>query len=292
MNLKELKYLMELLDDPDENIYSHVRNKFVDYGVEVIPYLQELWESSLDMLLQNRIEGIIHEIQLEDLAKSLSVWKRYESDDLLKGVILVNRYQYPDLEELKLRRKIDELKKEVWLETNYHLTALENVKIINRILFEEYGFSGNTINFHAPQNSYLSAFLETRRGNPLILSILYMLVAQGAEIPIYGINLPEHFVLGYLDIDRYEYPLNREVKQEHILFYINTFNKGNIFSRKDIRNFLNQVKIEVHENFYLPCDHITIIFRLLNNLILSYKKLGYTDKVHELRYLQKVLLSS
>jgi regulator of sirC expression with transglutaminase-like and TPR domain len=56
-----------------------------------------------------------------------------------------------------------------------------------------------TQNYHAPQNSFINIALETKKANPLMLSILYMEVARSAEIPIYGINLPEHFILCYKD---------------------------------------------------------------------------------------------
>ena len=73
----------------------------------------------------------------------------------------------------------------------------------------------------------------------------------------------------------------------NILFYINPFSKGLIFNQKDIDSFLKQLNLEPEAKYYLPCSNIEIIKRSLNNLIFSYEKLGYLEKVQELKELEK-----
>jgi regulator of sirC expression with transglutaminase-like and TPR domain len=289
MSLKEVIALITLLDDPDEGIYSQVKDRFVTLGPPAIPHLETAWENSFDAIMQKRIETIIHTIQFETLQKALKAWAKEEADDLLKGILLLSRYQYPDLDENKIRKQLLQIKQDVWLELHEDLTALEKVKIINHILFEVHQFSGNITNYHAPQNSFLNNVLESKKGNPLMLSVVYMLICKELNIPVYGINLPQHFVLAYLNDYANLIDVNNKSLSNNILFYINPFSKGLMFNQKDIDQFLKQLNLEPEAKYYQPCSNIDIIKRCLNNLIYSYEKLGYLEKVDELKDLDRQL---
>ncbi len=285
MNKNELNALISLLDDPDESVYIEISNKLLSMGPMVIPELEAAWEHCFDTLIQNRIENIIHKIQFELIAKELKKWAQPDNQNLLDGTLLIARYQYPDIDFAKVKKQIEQIKQDVWLELNDELTALEKVKIINHILFDVHNFSGNTTNYHAPQNSYINNVLESKKGNPLLLSIIYTIVAQSLDIPIYGVNLPEHFILCYTNAEHAVLPQRIEGNNNDVLFYINPFSKGAIFGRKEIDAFLRQLKLEPNELFYEPCSNLEIVKRLLRNLITSYEKLGYPDKSEELKNL-------
>lgn len=289
MSLKEVIALITLLDDPDETIYSEVRNRFIILGPPAIPHLETAWENSFEALMQKRIETIIHSIQFEALQKALKEWAQTESDDLLKGILLLARYQYADLDENKIIKQLHQIKQDVWLELHDDLTALEKVKIINHILFEVHQFGGNITNYHAPQNSFINNVLESKKGNPLMLSVIYALICKELNIPVYGINLPQHFVLAYVNDYANLIDVNNKTLSNNILFYINPFSKGLIFSQKDIDQFLKQLNLEADNKYYLPCSNIDIIKRCLTNLIYSYEKLGYMEKLDELKKLEKLL---
>lgn len=284
LNRKELNALISLLDDPDENIFNHIKDKLMSMGQDVIPVLEDAWEHSFDTVIQNRIEDIIHKIQFDKISQSLSEWAKPQNQNLLEGALFIARYQYPDLNEQKIRKHLDQIKQDVWLELNGNLTALEQVKVINHIFFDVHNFSGNTTNYHAPQNSYINNVLESKKGNPLSLSLLYAIVAQGLGIPIYGVNLPEHFVLAYKDVNS-SLPALKNAPKTNVLFYINPFSKGAIFNRKEVDAFLKQLKLKPEQLYYEPCSNLDIIKRLLRNLINSYQKLGYPNKTEELNLL-------
>lgn len=285
MDKTELKALISLLDDPDELVYEQVCMKFLSLGQQVIPVLEDAWEHSFDTVIQNRIENIIHQIQFDIIRQALKEWALPDNQNLLDGALLIARYQYPDIDFNKVKKQIDQIKQDVWLELNNNLTALEKVKIINHILFDVHNFSGNTTNYHAPQNSYINNVLESKKGNPLLLSVIYAIVAQTLEIPVYGVNLPEHFILCYLDMEHSALPVQTGARAANVLFYINPFSKGTVFGQKEIDAFLKQLKLEQLPMFYEPCSNLEIIKRLLRNLIASYEKLGYPDKSKELKLL-------
>ncbi len=288
MNEKDITALISLLDDPDEEIFSHIREKLLSYGSPVIPFLEREWEKSFESVIQTRIENIIHHIQFNDTFLNLKKWVESGGKNLLSGIILIARYQYPDLDEAAILKQIERIKHDAWLELNPNLTALEKVRVLNHIIFEVHGFSGNTTNFHAPQNSYINNVLESKRGNPLSLSILYSIIAQSLDIPIYGVNLPEHFILAYAT-EKTDLPVPISSKDDKVMFYINPFSKGTVFGKHEVDSFLRQLKVKPVPAFYEPCTNIDMIRRLVNNLSHAYEKLGYPDKVKDIRKLLKAV---
>ncbi len=282
-NIKEISALVKLLDDPDTEVFQHVEERLLDYGNEVIDYLENAWEHSLDALLQERIENIVHKIQFKNVKEDLNLWYQSGAFDLLQGALVVNRYQYPDLDEEKIILQIEEIKREIWLGLQYEMSSVEKIKLINHVFYNIYGFSGNTKNHHDPQNSYLNQVIESKKGNQISLAILYATLAQKLDIPVYGVNLPQHFILGYIDESR------REEHEFGVLFYINAFNKGAIFGKHDVDQFLRQLNLDPLPGFYAPCSNVEIIRRVIRNLISAYENLGSTEKVEELKALGDIL---
>ena len=283
-NNKELSALINLLDEPDENAFGHIEMKIYSFGQEAIPILEKAWENSFEGIVQERIERIIRKIQQNVLHFEFSNWIKLGSSDLLKGFLLISRTQYPDLDEEDITNRIEQMKRDAWLELNDNLTALENIKVLNHIIYDLHNFDGNKINIHAPQNSYINTLFETRKGSPLSLGMIYIIIAQKLNVPVYGVNLPQHFILAYTTEMVKPYP-----DENDVLFYINPFNKGAVFTRREIELFIRQLKIKPEEYYFSPCTNVEIIKRLIHNLKYSYNQLGYPDKIEELENLLKLI---
>ena len=282
----ELNALVKLLDDPDREVYTQVKSRILELGTEAIPSLESAWESlSMDIEVQEKIEDLIHQINFNTTSKELSNWINSDNHNLLEGAIIVAKYQYPDLDEAKIKSTLAQIKQDIWIELNENLTALETTQVINRILFDVHGFSGNKKDFHAPQNSYINNVLDTKKGNPLTLSVIYAYLAQELDLPIKGVNLPSHFVLGYEDEFNTMKLVNPEEECYGVIFYINPFSRGSIFNKNEITAFLKQIELEVNKEYYSTCTNLNMVKRSITNLIYSYEKLGYPDKVEELKKL-------
>ncbi|REG82761.1 transglutaminase-like domain-containing protein [Algoriphagus antarcticus] len=273
----ELNALVSLLDDSDRDVRMHVRDRIISLGNEIIPFLEKKWENSFNPDIQKEIEELVHDLQFSLLKERLIDWRDTDDRDLLTGLWIINSYQYPDLEYAKLNAEMHQIYFDVWTAFKSDLTPYEQVRAINNVLFNTLRFSANTKNFHSPANSMLSSVLDSKRGNPLTLCSIYLLVAKKLGLPIYGVNLPNLFVLTYKSAD--------------VTFYINAFNKGLIFSRKDIFNYLEQLKIEPKEDYFEPCSHLQIMLRMFRNLENSFEKLGESDKVQEIQELIALLNS-
>ncbi len=283
INEKEIASLIILLDDPDPQIFEQIEDRLLSYGNEVIDYLESAWEKSFDALLQERIENLVHKIQYQNVKEDLALWYQSGGFDLLRGILIINKYQYPDLNEQKIINQLEAIKRDVWLQMMYEASPVEKIKLINHIFYNVYGFSGNTTNHQDPKNSYLSEVMESKKGNQISLAIIYSIIAQKLDIPIYGVNLPQHFILAYADEQE------KTDEENGILFYINVFNKGYVFGKRDIDQFLRQLKIQPEKFFYEPCSNTDILRRVLRNLISSYEKAGAMEKAKELQLLLNVL---
>jgi regulator of sirC expression with transglutaminase-like and TPR domain len=272
MQETEIKALISLLDDDDKQVVSHVEEKILSLGKEVIPYLEKEWETSFNPTLQTRIEDIIHILQYDLLKARLVDWYRTPEKDLLTAMWLLATYQYPDLEIEKLRQELEQIYYETWLEFKPDLYPIDQIKVVNSVLFNKLKFGANTKNFHSPGNSLINVVLETRKGNPITLCVIYMLVAQKLKLPVYGVNLPNLFILTYKDTQNNQ-------------FYINAFNRGLIFSRQDIENYINELHLVPQDSFFEPCENIEIVRRALRNLIMSFEKMGEHAKAEEVKLL-------
>lgn len=283
MNEKQLTSLIQLLDDPDHEVFQHVEAELVNMGMDVVQHLEAVWEHSFDALQQARIENLIHKIQLQSVYQSLQVWKLAGGTDLLHGLMIINRYQYPDMDDDKIRNQIQALVSAAYLQLEPGSEASDQVRLLNQVLYHEFGLSGNTSQYHDPQNSYIGQVLESRKGNPILLAAIYSIVAQELGIPIYGVNLPKHFILAYVQDGL---PVT---DREQILFYINAFNRGQIFGRQDVVSFLRQLELGLEDQYVLPCTNTAIITRVLRNLASSYTQSGNIQKKSEIERLLSIM---
>jgi regulator of sirC expression with transglutaminase-like and TPR domain len=271
MNDTELRALVSLLDDEDDQIVTHIEDKIRSLGKEIIPYLEQEWESTFNPNLQRRIENLIHTLQYHVLKERLQEWYDNPEQDLLTGLWLIATYQYPDIELTKLKQELEQIYYEAWLEFRPDLYPFDQVKVVNSVFFNKLKFGANTKNFHSPGNSLINIVLETRKGNPISLCVIYMLVAQKLKLPIHGVNLPNLFILTY--------------KDEKHQFYINAFNKGLIFSKQDIENYIHELRLTPQDSFFEPCSSLEIIRRTLRNLVMSFDKMGEHAKAEEVKEL-------
>jgi len=267
----KIKALIALLDDEDMEVTGHVNKEIMSIGERMIPFLEDEWGKNFNPLVQKRIEDIIHQLHFERLAQALQNWKSEGAIDLLEGMWLVACYQYPDLDFKTVKESIEQLYYQVWPDMKEGLTPTDQVKLLNTAIFDKLKFGANTKNFHSPSNSMINCVLESKKGNPITLCVIYYEIARRLKLPIYGVNLPNLFILTY--------------KEKDTQFYINAFNKGLVFTREDIDNYIAQLNFAQNDIFYEPCSNLDIIIRVLRNLVVSFEKLGDVERVNEINRL-------
>lgn len=265
MKKNDLLAHIKLLDDPDLKIYETISNNLINEGVELIPFLEIQWELQNNELVQERLENIISEIQFREIKKELTAWVESGGEDIIQGAYIVAKQNYPNLDIEDINTKVQQIYNEAWLEMHDNLTALEKIRIINHILFSSHKFRGKLSFFKDIKSSYLNIVFATKKGSPIMLSIIYMAIAQRLKIPVQGVNLYNNFILAYVDpvAAKIAYP----EKNDDVLFYINPFNRGSVFEHKEIDKYLEQQKVEKHKNNYTPISNIKTIQVLILELI-------------------------
>jgi len=275
---KELEALMSLLEDPDTQVYDTVSNRLIELGEDVVNPLERRWELTLKPELQGKIENVIKQIQSNTLRRGMDSWRSTGGNDLLYGAFLVAKFQYPELSFDPFNQQLEKIKRDIWLELNNELTALEKVKVINYFMYEIHKFDKSLKKAHSPQLYLVNHVMDTSKGSPVLLGLIYTELARRLNLPIYGVNLPRNFVLCYYDPDFQDDP-------NGILFYINPSDSGAVLGLKELKYFLGQVKIEEKESFFTPCSNVDIIERLIVNLQYAYEKSGQPEKAAELKRL-------
>lgn len=295
MDTSEIKSLLKLLDDNDKEVATIVENRLLLYNYEVLPIIKNELAFVKDELLSKLINDLINKIEFKHLLTQFTEWLNSPEKDLLQGVYLVSKYKYPNIDKATLIQSLEKIKLNAWLEMRHDITEFEKVKILNHAFYQQFGFSGNINDYQNSSNSFITDVIETKKGNPIMLCIIYMLVAQNLKLPIFGINLPQHFMLAYLQEDKMDlrnfdfntsFVLNPNNKR--VLFYINAFDRGEVFTKKSLEQFVHQMQVPSNPEFYLPCDNLTIIKRVLRNLVASYEFEKESEKklqIFEILYL-------
>jgi regulator of sirC expression with transglutaminase-like and TPR domain len=282
---QEVETLISLLDDNDNEVLHAVTDELLKQGITIIPKLEQAWETAMDQKLQERLENVIHNIQFVNAKNKLKTWIDSGHENLLEGAAYIAQFQYPNTNVDGLSKSIEKISNDIYLSAQNQLSAIEKVRLLNYVIFELNNFNRNTANFYSPQNSFINQVLETRKGNPISLGIIYLTIAQKVGLPVYGVNLPKCFVLAYLNEFRH---IDSKDKSNDILFYINPYNKGTILTRREIDNFIVQQNLKPDPEYYIACDNKSIILRLMTNLIIAYQKLGFDDKIKLLKDILEV----
>ncbi|MEN9339433.1 MAG: hypothetical protein RIQ62_745 [Bacteroidota bacterium] len=283
----ELKALFHLLDDPDRDVYHTVSDKLIHYGKEVIAPLEDLWETTMDNRVQERIEHIIHKVNFNDVFKAWSAWARKPKSSLLSGALLMSAYRYPDLDEAAVHKTIKSIYQSCWLEINNYLTPLEQINIINSIFYNMYKFKGQELEENKPAHYFLNEVLDTRQGNNYSLGLLYQILCEMLDIPVYAIQLPKQYILAYYDTlndfyDREKQPIHK------IQFYIDP-NHGMIYTQNDVDVFVKKYNIKVDQNTFRPLAHTEIMYKNLEALMQVYQLLEDEERAHEIHQLMEVV---
>ena len=274
MSTTQIEALISLLEDPDKEIFHQVKEKLIEMGSLSLPMLEIAWESNFDSLIQERAEVIIGEIQFNSSKNKIKEWIKSDNKDLLNAWIILSKYQYPDLEISIVNEQIDQLVNQIKSEFKENDNAIEKVMKMNKVLFKYEKFKGNFRNYHSPENSFINDVLKIKKGNPLSLSLLYLILSEKLNLPIKGVNLPKHFIVAYIS--------DEITDIDPVQFYVNPFSLGAIITRKDVEVFLTKENIKYHSYYFTTCGNKEIIKRIVNNLLYSFSRQGKKEKTEEM----------
>ena len=176
--------------------------------------------------------------------------------DLLRAALTFARIESPRLDIERYVHRVEELARRV--DASIHDTddPGECVAALNRVLFQEEEFRGNTVDYYDPRNSFVNELLDRRLGIPITLSLLYMEVGRRAGFPLFGVGMPGHFMVKHYDVN------GRSI-------LIDAFEHGAIVTEEDCRRKVNSIyagQITLQPDFLLTVTRRQMLTRMLNNL--------------------------
>ena len=113
---------------------------------------------------------------------------------LLETAIAIAQHDYPRLDVQATLAEIDTLAAKLARRLPADAAPMQRLRLLNRFFFQELGFSGNVNDYYDPRNSYVHCVLETRRGIPITLALLYVELANQVGLDACGISFPGHFL--------------------------------------------------------------------------------------------------
>jgi regulator of sirC expression with transglutaminase-like and TPR domain len=282
---KEINALLHLIDDPDEDVFNTVSERIISYGKIIIPNLENFWETSENEYVQERVEMIIHRVNLRDVTEELTNWKN-RSRELLYGAFIVAKYQYPDIQTTPLLQEVEKIRRNIWLEMNSYLTPLEQANVINSILFNYYRQKGVEFAYTDPNDFLINKCIESKKGNPIANGILYLVLCQLLDIPVFALNIPRQFILGYYH-KPFE-PLSDEHPSENISFFIDPF-AGQMYSHKEVEAYFKRINVPPTVSYYKPMSNLRIIQHMLEEMSKCFDNEKQQYKMKELMDLADLL---
>jgi regulator of sirC expression with transglutaminase-like and TPR domain len=279
---REIAALIQLIDDPDNEVQETVVARLLHYGREIVPRLERVWEATADEGMQKKMEELIHRVHFNDLKTDAIRWNKAPEPDLLAGALLIARYSFPQLDVATFMTHFEKLRRDVWLEMNNYLTPLEQVNVMNSIVYSYYKLQGHELASNELKHYFINQVLESRQGNTYTIGILYLAICEALDIPIFAIDLPRQFIFAY--IDTVHSFLNEDAGIQHIPFFIDPMN-GMVYTQNDIDQYLKKLNAPVSGRYYRPLNNRQILAKMLKDMAKCYDSKGDTESRDDMQQL-------
>lgn len=257
-----IELLIQLLGE-EESHFEIIRQKLIEIGVPALPALERSVQEG-SPLISERAGQIMESIRLEMLDREWEHYAEKESGSLEEGVFLLARFAYPELDPQRYQAQLNQMADILRSRIQPRTSPTEVIGALNDYLFNELHFSGNRENYYVPENSYINRVLETKRGIPISLSVVVLLLAERLNLPLYGIGMPGHFLIAWSD------------GQTEI--FIDPFNEGRMMIREEIESALSEDESELLDQYLQKVSTHQILARMIRNLIQIYVEEGKMEK--------------
>ena len=248
--------LIKLLDDPSPVVHKSLLSELQLLDTEGVDLLKAIVEEGAKPDLVKAAKVYLRELVGEDTVEQFIKFIRGFQYELETGCIMLDRVVYPEVEAEDIHDFLDEVAGRCDEILPKPYSALDQCRALNRVLFHEYGFEGDHDEFYSPKNSFLSQVIERRKGIPITLSIIYMLVAQRWGLQLEPIGLPGRFMVGCF--------------VDESSFYIDTYEGGVILSAEEVQFLHYHYNIYETSQYLAPIPVGEVLARMCRNLAHQY----------------------
>jgi regulator of sirC expression with transglutaminase-like and TPR domain len=179
---------------------------------------------------------------------------------LLETAVSLGQDDYPSLDVQQVLAEVDALQARLRRRLPADAPAMYRLRLLNHFFFQDLHFGGNLNDYYDPDNSYVHKVIESRRGIPVSLAVLWLELAQGLGLAAHGVGFPGHFLV--------------KVNLPQAQVVIDPFS-GHSLSREELLSRLEAWRSNhgLHANPELPLGHYLqamaardIVARMLRNL--------------------------
>lgn len=276
------KAMLALLDDPDPRVGKVVFDKLLLEGKPILGFL-ELQQNMAESIEQHeKIGQIISSIRIDLIAEELLAWKKSVPPDALTGAWLVSKVVFPEISFQSIAERIERIMSDLWIETHSGQTAIEKTLILNRIFFGKYLMQGNLTPHRHPDDFFLHRVLERKKGDELLIGIIYQTLAHRLNIPLKSVVLPGGaFLLAYIDTEELVAP----TAAPNVLFYIYPLRRGIVLEKSEIQRFMESHRIEPRPLLFEPTPFPVMIELLIRQMERLYKLRRMPNREREFQQL-------
>ena len=183
--------------------------------------------------------------------------------DLAVASVLIAQSRYPELEGESELDALDSMASVLTdrIQQSKDDSPLHTMNLLSGWLYEELQYKGNHENYYDPRNSYINDIIDRRTGIPIALALIYIEVGRRAGIPLVGIGMPGHFLVGHLGIE------------DH---FIDPFHNGTLISKEEAMDLFKRLtanRKKWNESFLEPVTNREFIIRMLRNLKAAHLKI-------------------
>lgn len=266
---REVKALVQLLDDPDPDVQDSVRSRLDELGRAALPTLRDV-RDRVDSSLRDEIDHVVQTLHFRDVRTAWNAVLSQEAVSLERGAFLLALYRFPQLDIEAYQEQLDDLAEEARPAVEA-ATGAARARQLAEVMTEQFGFSGNREHYYDPNNSYLNQVLDRRLGIPISLSTVYLLLARRLDLPACGANVPVHFLVKYAG------PGGE--------LFLDPFNNGDVVPKEDIVRFLLKAGIRPVPMYFQCAETTDILLRMARNLLAIAEDTNQTQTARDLRRL-------
>jgi regulator of sirC expression with transglutaminase-like and TPR domain len=271
----ELAYLISFLDDESPEVREHVRSRLREIGPSLRQHLQ-FEEILLNQSQSRELEGLLEDMEEDSLLVQwqAALARTDEMERLEEGLIVLSGFLQRrttgedwDVSPSKL---LDELAR------RFRASLFPRLSKLVQFLFDKEGYKGNTRDYYSPDNSNLYQVLTGKRGNPICLAVVLILVAHRCRLKVHGCNMPRHFMA--LGVDR-----------RHGNVMIDCFNGGTSLRESEYEKILSRLSPDQRERVLQPATTDQILYRFLQNVLRSFASVEYSRSRETIRKMLEYL---
>jgi len=265
--------LVRLLADDDEQTVRLVKEQLAHEAGSHLDDLRDLAGCDHPVAALHA-RDVLHEVmQSEALERFEFLCTNFsDASDLEEACWLLGAALLRGFEPAPYRQRLAVWGVELARRVRRATTERQRVALMADFLSGELMFTGNTTDYYNDRNSLLPCVLDSRKGIPISLTLVYMLVGHHAGMPVEGINLPGHFLARHGEV------------------FFDPFHHGRILTRRDCEEILRRQNQRLEDWHLAPASPRQMLARILANLLYVYHRKGDDAQYARLKHWSHLLV--